>query len=234
MASLGMPHAGGARHACRRKAALLISALAVLVPPTFVHPRSGCGQLRADRRSRQTVAVDRRSGFLDALLQLPDVVTDAVDDVQDMLGQGAKDPLSMEVSSLSMTSDGVSKNGVLQTMSIRAADGAERRMARQVTHFVETAHKDRSVATVAANQSPEDPRDFMVLLRYPSTDKMMAHQASQSFKDSMEKLEPHLGRSIGLYLMDEQLGQLGMARHPFGPGGEGGRDDAIYSSRKQR
>lgn len=206
----------------------------MLVPPVFVQPRSGCGQLRADRRSQRTVAVDRWSGFFDTLLQLPDLVTDAVDDVQDMLGQGAKDPMSMEVSSLAMTSDGVSKNGVLQTMSIRAADGSERRMARQVTHFVESARKDPSVATAVANQSPEDPRDFMVLLRYPSTAKMMAHQASQSFKGSMDKMEPHLGRSIGLYLMDEQLGQLGMARHPFGPGGEGGRDDAIYSSRKQR
>lgn len=31
-------------------------------------------------------------------------------------------------------------------------------------------------------------------------------------------------------MVNERSGQLGEPVHPFGPGGEGGRDDAIYSS----
>ena len=35
---------------------------------------------------------------------------------------------------------------------------------------------------------------------------------------------------MGLYMVNERSGKMGEAVHPFGPGGEGGRDDAIYSS----
>lgn len=35
---------------------------------------------------------------------------------------------------------------------------------------------------------------------------------------------------MGLYLVNERSGKLGEPVHPFGPGGEGGRDDAVYSS----
>lgn len=35
---------------------------------------------------------------------------------------------------------------------------------------------------------------------------------------------------MGLYLVNERSGKLSEPVHPFGPGGEGGRDDAIYSS----
>ncbi|CAN0015121.1 unnamed protein product [Choristocarpus tenellus] len=35
---------------------------------------------------------------------------------------------------------------------------------------------------------------------------------------------------MGLYLVNERAGKLGEPVHPFGPGGEGGRDDSIYSS----
>lgn len=35
---------------------------------------------------------------------------------------------------------------------------------------------------------------------------------------------------MGLYMVNERSGKLGEPVHPFGPGGEGGRDDAIYSS----
>lgn len=31
-------------------------------------------------------------------------------------------------------------------------------------------------------------------------------------------------------MVNERSGKLGEPVHPFGPGGEGGRDDAIYSS----
>ena len=35
---------------------------------------------------------------------------------------------------------------------------------------------------------------------------------------------------MGLYIANERKGRLSEPNYPFGPGGEGGRDDAIYSS----
>lgn len=39
-----------------------------------------------------------------------------------------------------------------------------------------------------------------------------------------------MSEPMGLYMVNERSGKLGEPVHPFGPGGEGGRDDAIYSS----
>lgn len=39
-----------------------------------------------------------------------------------------------------------------------------------------------------------------------------------------------MAEPMGLYMVNERSGKLGEPVHPFGPGGEGGRDDAIYSS----
>lgn len=42
--------------------------------------------------------------------------------------------------------------------------------------------------------------------------------------------EDCISQPMGLYMVNERSGKLGEPVHPFGPGGEGGRDDAIYSS----
>lgn len=42
--------------------------------------------------------------------------------------------------------------------------------------------------------------------------------------------EECIAQPMGLYMVNERSGKLGEPVHPFGPGGEGGRDDAIYSS----
>lgn len=39
-----------------------------------------------------------------------------------------------------------------------------------------------------------------------------------------------LSEPLGLYIANERRGRLSEPNYPFGPGGEGGRDDAIYSS----
>mmetsp|Transcript_1201 Transcript_1201/g.2647 ORF Transcript_1201/g.2647 Transcript_1201/m.2647 type:complete len:235 (-) Transcript_1201:201-905(-) len=174
------------------------------------------------------------ANVLDTLIHLPDMLTDVVEDVQDMFGQGSTGLPKMEVSTLSMAEDGLSPSAIMQTMSLRAAAGSERRLARQVSRLIDAARASGTVLTATATQSEEDPCDFMVLLRYKSMHHMHEHQVKGSFKEALEQMEPQLDRPIGLYLIDEHLGQTGMARYPFGPGGEGGRDDAIYSSRKRR
>lgn len=182
--------------------------------------------------SRTGLRAKGSDNFFDSLLQLTEQVGEAMEDAQEMFGQGSNGELeSMEISSLGMGADGTSASGIMQTMQMRASAGSEKKLARQVNKFVTAARSNNMVTTATAAQSKEDPCDFMLLLRYPSMDAMKKHQESAGFKDLLERMEPQLAKPIGLYLMDEQNGQLGMPRHPFGPGGEGGRDDAIYSSR---
>ncbi|CAE8589409.1 unnamed protein product [Polarella glacialis] len=195
----------------------------------FVAPR------KASTPPRSPSALGRNAApsMLDGLLKLPDIFTEAFEEAQDMFGQGSGELESMEVSSLGMAQDGLPKNGLLQSMSIRAAAGSERRLARQVGKLVASAQADPAVLSASAIQNKEDPCDFVVFLRYSSMRQMETHQTGPSFKPLLEAMEQQLEQPIGLYLADEQLGHIGMARHPFGPGGEGGRDDAIYSSRKR-
>lgn len=60
--------------------------------------------------------------------------------------------------------------------------------------------------------------------------EMRRHHTSDAFLELVEGCRPFLATSIAIYLVDQNHGKLGNPRHPFGPGGEGGRDDAIYSS----
>mmetsp|Transcript_585 Transcript_585/g.1384 ORF Transcript_585/g.1384 Transcript_585/m.1384 type:complete len:235 (+) Transcript_585:74-778(+) len=199
----------------------------------FVLP-GGQDPARLPRAPRIAASASGGASFFDTLLQLPDIVTEAVEDAQDLFGQGSSSGMEpMEVSSLGMAEDGVSRSGLLQTMSLRAAVGSERRLARQVAKLIASARADPLLMTATASQNKEDPCDFIVFLRYRDMAKMSKHQSSRGFKDLLEAMEPQLERGIGLYLTDESMGQIGMARHPFGPGGEGGRDDAIYSSRSE-
>jgi len=180
------------------------------------------------------LAARRAGSAFDTLVRLPELITEAVEDAQDMLGLGDGGKIApMEMSTVGMAQDGVSSSAIMQTMTLRAEAGSEGRLARQINRFVAASRTDGLVMTASATQNQEDPCDFMVLLRYESMHTMRDHQTQASFKEMLDKMEPHLEKPIGLYLMDEQFGQAGMARYPFGPGGEGGRDDAIYSSRRK-
>lgn len=159
------------------------------------------------------------------------MLTEAVEEAQDLFATSGLE--QMQISTLGMAQDGYTPNGLVETLTIRAAPGSERRLARQVGKLVTSARADPSVLTAAATQNGEDPCDFMVFLRYGSMGEMQKHQTGSTFKQLLEAMSPQLEKPIGLYLADEQEGHIGMARHPFGPGGEGGRDDAIYSSRKR-
>eukprot|EP00440_Ansanella_granifera_P031243 gb/GFBE01033924.1/.p1 GENE.gb/GFBE01033924.1/~~gb/GFBE01033924.1/.p1 ORF type:complete len:234 (+),score=44.25 gb/GFBE01033924.1/:1-702(+) len=188
----------------------------------------------AASRVRKTNATAMRAGeasVLDNLQKLPDLFGDAFAEAQDLFGGGSGELEPMPVSSIDMAADGLPKNGLIQSMTLRASAGSERRLARQVGKVVAAARTDPLVLSATASQNKEDPCDFTILLRYASMDRMSSHQSGPAFKSLLEAMEAQLEKPIGLYLVDEQLGQIGMARHPFGPGGEGGRDDAIYSSR---
>lgn len=198
------------------------------------------GRLRGPTRAAATVAAASSASSggwfdLDSLIRLPESLTEAMEGVQDMFGGQSSGPglEAMEVSTFGMANDGISANVLFQTMTIRAAAGSERKLARQVGRLIAAAKTSGEVLTAAATQNPEDPCDFMIILRYASMSNLKNHQSKKDFKEMFEAMEPQLERPIGLYLMDEQGGEAGMGRYPFGPGGEGGRDDAIYSSRKK-
>jgi len=59
---------------------------------------------------------------------------------------------------------------------------------------------------------------------------MRVFQNTREFRLFARKTEALLTGPMGMYCVNERNGVMGVPVNPFGPGGEGGREDAIYSS----
>lgn len=151
---------------------------------------------------------------------------------EEAVALAAAPPLSMEISTFQMAST-KAVDGVLLSTNIRTLPGKEGEMRQLLTHLMEQSKDEkvsRLLSTFAVNQDGDDRRNFWMLQRFPSIEKMKTYQNSAAFKDYTTKAFPLLAEPFGLYITNERKGRLSEPNYPFGPGGEGGRDDAIYSS----
>eukprot|EP00913_Durusdinium_trenchii_P035909 g33601.t1 len=203
-----------------RAACVLLIALS-LASLSFVPGRDAELPTRSKPRKRKRVALRGVNEVLEKLQQLPSMFQAASSALPEFFST-SPEPLS-EVSSFQMRADGLSRTDM---------NGRER-LLQQLGRLRASAKTQPGVLSAWLSQSTEDPRDMMFFLRYEAMESLVRHQ-DQGFKGLLSAMEENLQEPIGLYLADEQLGQIGQARHPLGPGGEGGRDDAIYSSRRKR
>lgn len=77
------------------------------------------------------------------------------------------------------------------------------------------------------NQDPTDPAYFQVIQRFPGPTGMVAHQSGAAYSAFVRAAQPLLAESLGVYLCKESDGKIGQALYPWGPKGEGGRDDMV-------
>ncbi|CAB1118911.1 unnamed protein product [Ectocarpus sp. CCAP 1310/34] len=140
-------------------------------------------------------------------------------------------PLSMVINTLEL-SDRQSPGAVVLSTSIKAKKGREGTLRNLLESLVkETVDNQKDlVFTCTVNQDPEDRTAFFMLQRFPSPEAMSNYQNTDTFQSFTDGAEECIAEPMGLYMVNERSGKLGEPVHPFGPGGEGGRDDAIYSS----
>lgn len=81
------------------------------------------------------------------------------------------------------------------------------------------------------NQDPADPTYFQVIQRFPGPTGMVAHQSGAAYSAFVRAAQPLLAESLGVYLCKESGGKIGQALYPWGPKGEGGRDDMVVRGR---
>lgn len=81
------------------------------------------------------------------------------------------------------------------------------------------------------NQDPADPAYFQVIQRFPGPTGMVAHQSGAAYSAFVRAAQPLLAESLGVYLCKESGGKIGQALYPWGPKGEGGRDDMVVRAR---
>eukprot|EP00168_Porphyra_purpurea_P012574 TRINITY_DN3337_c0_g1_i2.p1 TRINITY_DN3337_c0_g1~~TRINITY_DN3337_c0_g1_i2.p1 ORF type:complete len:194 (+),score=59.09 TRINITY_DN3337_c0_g1_i2:235-816(+) len=151
---------------------------------------------------------------------------DAVDDAD------VPELLSGEVSSIDMRA-GVQSGGgqYIMTMKVVAKPDSARQMAALLHRYLtdtNEAEVPQNVLNFVVNQDPSDPAYFQVIQRFPGPTGMVAHQSGASYSAFVRSAQPLLAESLGVYLCKESGGKIGQALYPWGPKGEGGRDDMVY------
>ncbi|KAG5178278.1 hypothetical protein JKP88DRAFT_201766 [Tribonema minus] len=203
-----------------------------------VHVASAIAAARLASGKGQNAAIAFGTGLVTGLLELVRVAGVYDDGVKAKAVEAAavandlhKPPMQTQINSLEMDTTN-SPTGLMLSTSIRVKEGAEgpmRNLLEELSAEARGAHAS-TVATMAVNQDPEDRRAFFVLQRFPSMRAMSSFQTSAAFKSFTTASEALLEEPMGLYLVNERSGKMTEPVYPFGPGGEGGRDDAVYSS----
>jgi quinol monooxygenase YgiN len=119
----------------------------------------------------------------------------------------------------------------LLSTTIIAKEDAVGKMARLLVELSDHAARDgreNGVLQCAVNQSPDDPTCFIVLERFQTQEAMTTHQKSSVYQKFIREAQPLLEKPFGVFLCKEREGKVSQGYYPFGPAGEGGRDDMIY------
>jgi quinol monooxygenase YgiN len=101
------------------------------------------------------------------------------------------------------------------------------RLLKDLSEYAELHSEENGVLQFAANQSPEDPTCFMVMERFVNRASMITYQKSSAYQQFIREAQPLLEKPFGLHLCKERAGKVSSGYYPFGPAGEGGRDDMI-------
>jgi quinol monooxygenase YgiN len=118
---------------------------------------------------------------------------------------------------------------ILSTTIIVKPDAAQAmsKLLKDLSEHAELNRGESGVLQCAVNQSPEDPACFIVVERFDGRVSMTKHQQSAAYQNFIREAQPILQKPFGLHLCKERAGQLSPGYYPFGPSGEGGRDDMI-------
>ena len=154
---------------------------------------------------------------------------DAIDDKK----MNKLPPLQMHISSMENMAT-AAPSAVLLNTNIIVKKGTENKMRNLLTKLHEKSTTDNALKdmllTFAINQDIQERNCFMMTQRFPDIKIMSAYQNLLPFKQFVTEAEDLLESPMGLYLVNERNGVMGNPVYTFGPMGEGGRDDSIYSS----
>lgn len=118
----------------------------------------------------------------------------------------------------------------LLSTRIVAREGDVRKMAdllRELSRAALANSAESGVLQCAVNQCPDEPELFLVLERFVSRMAMDKHQKGPAYQKFVREAQPLLAEPFGVHICKEMGGRISQSYYPFGPGGEGGRDDMI-------
>lgn len=149
----------------------------------------------------------------------------------------SEEPLPLDaISSQQLMADGTAPNAVILSADIHAKQGHGNDVHRHLRALKEEAlAMDRKkVLSVYVSQDPEDTTRFLLTERFSSLRALKEYQATSIFNDFFETTKDLMERPVGLHIAHDREGKFSAGLYPYGPPGEGGRDDMSYAGRRQR
>ncbi len=131
-----------------------------------------------------------------------------------------------EVIQTPFTSIGTSEGSwrFLLSTTIIAKEGTEKQMAK-LLQSLEPVAKENQLLFRAVNQDPEERSVFLVVEHFGDQGTMTKYQQTKEYQAFIREVQTILEKPMGVHICKERDGQISSGYYPFGPSGEGGRDD---------
>lgn len=118
---------------------------------------------------------------------------------------------------------------LLSTRIVARKDSVRKMTAllRELSEAANSSNPENGILLCAVNQCPDEPELFIMLERFASRDVMDKYQKGPAYQKFVREAQPLLEAPFGVHICKEMGGKVSQSYYPFGPGGEGGRDDMI-------
>ncbi|GJQ11922.1 hypothetical protein GpartN1_g3713.t1 [Galdieria partita] len=104
--------------------------------------------------------------------------------------------------------------------------------ARQIIHkfLQESRSKDypKRLSSISCHEDPDVPGVFILVEVFQTQLAMVEYQKENLYQSFLRQLQPLMKEPLGIHLSRERNGKILSSLYPYGPGGEGGRDDMVY------
>ncbi|EME28176.1 uncharacterized protein Gasu_43420 [Galdieria sulphuraria] len=106
------------------------------------------------------------------------------------------------------------------------------RSARQIIQkFVQESRSNdcpKRLLSISCHEDPDVPGVFMLIEVFQTQLAMVEYQKENLYQSFLRQLQPLMKEPLGVHLSKERNGKILSSLYPYGPGGEGGRDDMVY------
>jgi quinol monooxygenase YgiN len=86
----------------------------------------------------------------------------------------------------------------------------------------------KRLVSISCHEDPDNPGVFMLIEVFQTQLAMVEYQKESLYQSFLRQLQPLMEEPLGVHLSKERKGKILSSFYPYGPGGEGGRDDMVY------
>lgn len=180
--------------------------------------RSKCAL--ANRRRMTTCVAWKQPGANETITQFHEMLTDFWRKVSGQVDE-KKEIIHTPITSIGK-SDGAWR--YLLSITMIAKEGKESQMAT-LLQSLDPVAEEYGLLFRAVNQDPSERNVFLVVEHFADQNIMTKYQQGKEYQAFVREVQTILEKPMGVHICKERDGKISSGYYPFGPAGEGGRDD---------